>query len=63
MALARFWCCDFSGGHHDVGRDVGDPNRRVGGVDVLAAGARGAVGVDADVEGLMSISMLSSITG
>ena len=35
--------------HDDPGRDVGDPYRRVGLVDVLAAGARGAVGVDPQV--------------
>ena len=32
--------------HDDVGRQVRDAHRRVGLVDVLAAGARGAVGVD-----------------
>src|SRR5690606_8114105 len=36
-------------GHHGVGRHVGDTHRRVGGVDVLTTGARGAVGVDAQV--------------
>ena len=35
--------------HHDVGRQVGDAHRRIGLVDVLAAGAGGAVGVDAQV--------------
>ena len=33
--------------HHDVGRDVGDPDRAVGGVDVLPARAARAEGVDA----------------
>jgi hypothetical protein len=33
----------------DAGRQVGDAHRRVGLVDVLAAGARGAEGVDAQV--------------
>src|SRR5262249_19905690 len=33
----------------DAGGDVGDPHRRVGLVDVLTAGAGGAVGVDAQV--------------
>ena len=36
-------------GHDDVGRDVRDAHRRVRGVDVLAAGTRGAIGVDAAV--------------
>src|SRR5690554_2651411 len=36
-------------GHHDAGGLMGDPHRRVGGVDVLAAGAAGAVGIDAQV--------------
>src|SRR5690606_38448327 len=36
-------------GHHGVGRDVGDPYRRVGGVHVLTTGTGGAVGVDAQV--------------
>jgi hypothetical protein len=35
--------------HHDVGGDVRDAHRRLGLVDVLAAGARGAVDVDAQV--------------
>ena len=35
--------------HHDAGRDVGDTDRTVGLVDVLAAGARSPVGVDAQV--------------
>src|SRR6185295_11219414 len=35
--------------YHNVGRDVRDAHRRVGGVDVLAAGAGGAIGVDAAV--------------
>src|SRR5512145_3370068 len=38
--------------HHDVRRQVGDAHRAVGAVDVLAAGARGAVGVDAQVGGV-----------
>src|SRR3990170_3373827 len=33
----------------DVGRQVGDPDRAVGGVDVLPAGARRAIGIDAQV--------------
>jgi len=36
-------------GHDDAARDMGDPNRRVGGVHVLAARARGTHRVDADV--------------
>jgi hypothetical protein len=47
----------------DAGRHVGDAHRRIGGVDVLAAGARGAVGVDAAVASLTSMSMVSSTTG
>src|SRR5690606_17905288 len=35
--------------HHDAGGQVGDADRRVGLVDVLAAGAGGAEGVDAQV--------------
>src|SRR3546814_16215900 len=35
--------------HHDTGRQVGDPHRRVGGVDVLATGALRAVGVDPQI--------------
>ena len=34
---------------HDAGRDVGDPDGRVGGVDALAAGAAAAEDVDAQV--------------
>src|SRR6185312_15389379 len=33
-------------GHHDPGGQVGDPDRRVGGVDALAAGTAGPVHVD-----------------
>src|SRR5690606_24149670 len=36
-------------GHHDPGRNVGDADRRVRRVDVLAARAGGAVGVDLEV--------------
>ena len=36
-------------GDHDPGRDVRDAHGRVGRVDVLAALAAGAIGVDADV--------------
>src|SRR3546814_4879987 len=36
-------------GDHDAGRDVGQTHRRIGLVDVLATGTRGAVGVDAHV--------------
>jgi hypothetical protein len=32
---------------HDAGRQVGDADRRLGLVDVLAAGAGGTVGVEA----------------
>jgi hypothetical protein len=39
-------------GDDDPGRQVGDPNRRVGDVDVLAAGALGAIGVDPQVLGV-----------
>src|SRR3546814_10651351 len=35
--------------HHDTGRQVGDPRRRVGCVDVLATGALRAVGVDPQI--------------
>ena len=50
MACARFWCWLFMRrGHDDAGRHMGDAHRRVGGVDVLAAGARGAHRVDADI--------------
>src|SRR3712207_4928717 len=35
--------------HHDPGRQVGDPDRRVGLVDVLPAGPRGPVGVYLEV--------------
>ena len=51
MALALFWCWlrSFWHGDHDAGGQVGEAHRRVGLVDVLAAGARGAVGVDAQV--------------
>ena len=33
----------------DSGRNVGDPNRTVGGVDVLTARARRAIGIDAQI--------------
>ncbi len=36
----------------DAGRQVGQPHRRIGLVDVLAAGARGAEGVDAQIAGI-----------
>jgi hypothetical protein len=36
-------------GHHDPGGEVGQANGRVGLVDVLPAGARRAVGVDAEI--------------
>jgi hypothetical protein len=50
MAMSRFWCWDFSElvTTIPVGM-VGDPHRRVGGVHVLPARARGPVGVDADI--------------
>src|SRR5262245_27932876 len=35
--------------HDDAARNVRDPHRRVGAVDVLAAGAGGPVGIDAEV--------------
>ena len=35
--------------HHDAGRNVGDADRRFGLVDVLAAGAAGAHGLDAQI--------------
>src|SRR5713101_1261282 len=38
--------------HHDSGGKMRDSNRRVGLVDVLAACARGAVGVDAKIRGI-----------
>ena len=37
------------GGDHDSGRHVGDPDRAVGGVDVLTARARRTVGIDAQL--------------
>src|SRR5437899_10211307 len=40
---------DYLAFSHDTGRQVRDAHGRVGLVDVLAAGARGAVGVDAQV--------------
>ena len=40
--------------HHDAGGEVGEAHRRVGLVHLLAAGPRGAVGVDADV-GLLDV--------
>ena len=36
-------------GDDDAGREMGDAHRAVGGVDVLPAGARRAVGVDAQL--------------
>ncbi len=36
-------------GHHDAGRQVGEADRRIGLVDVLAAGAARAVGVDPQI--------------
>ena len=49
--------------HHDAGRDVREPHRRFGLVDVLAAGAAGAHGVGAHV-GLVDLDLdASSITG
>src|SRR5712664_360040 len=38
--------------HHDSGGKMRDSHRRVGLVDVLAAGARGAVGIDAKIRGI-----------
>ena len=38
--------------HHDVGGQVRHANRRIGAVDVLAAGARGPEGIHANVLGL-----------
>ena len=35
--------------HDDAGRKMGDAHRAVGGVDMLAARARGAIGVDANI--------------
>src|SRR6202044_1994763 len=35
--------------HHDAGRNVGDADRRFGLVDVLAAGALGAHGLDPQI--------------
>ena len=35
--------------HDDVGWQVGDANRRIGLVDVLATGAAGAKGIDAQI--------------
>ena len=34
--------------HDDAGWDVRNAHRGIGGVDVLAAGARGAISIDAD---------------
>ena len=51
MARSLFWCWlrSFWQDDDDAGREVGDAHGRVGHVDVLAAGARRAVGVDAQV--------------
>ena len=51
MARERFLCCERSSWHSTTmpGGDVRDADRRVGLVDVLAAGARGAEGIDAQV--------------
>src|SRR5690606_37226602 len=38
--------------HHDAGGRVGNANGRVGLVDVLAAGAAGAIGIHAQVGGV-----------
>ena len=51
MACSRFcsWRLLVLAAGHDAGRDVGDADRRVGGVHRLAAGPGGAVDVDAQV--------------
>ena len=51
MALALFWCWlrSFWQDTTMPGRQVGEAHGRVRLVDVLAAGARRAVGVDAEV--------------
>ena len=51
MHSARLRCCErsFWHLHHDAGRQVRDAHRGLGLVDVLAAGAGGAVDVDAQV--------------
>jgi hypothetical protein len=46
--------------HHDAAGQVGDADRRLGLVDVLAAGAGGTEGVDLQVGGLISISSTAS---
>jgi hypothetical protein len=54
MAPSLFLCCERSFWQPDdeAGGEVGDADGGVGGVDVLAALAAGAVGVDAQVFGL-----------
>ena len=54
MASARLRCCERSvlALHDDAGRQVGDAHRGIGLVDVLAARARGAKRVDAQVGGI-----------
>ena len=48
---------------HDVGRDMGQPDRGLGLVDVLAAGALARIVSMRTSDSLMSILMRSSITG
>ena len=36
-------------GDHDIGRQMGQAHRRIGFIDMLAAGAAGAVGIDAQI--------------
>jgi len=43
-------------GDHDTGRLMGDPDRRIGGVDVLAAGTAGTIGIDPQV-GLVDLHL------
>ena len=57
VAVLRF----LRRGHHDPGGKMGDAHRRIGGVHVLPAGARGAHRVDAQVVGSISISTSSRL--
>jgi hypothetical protein len=50
IAISRFLCCAVVlAGDDDARGHVGDAHRRIGGVDVLPARARRAVGIDLEV--------------
>ena len=65
MAFSLFlcWRALILALHHDVGGQMGNAHGGVGGVHMLAALAAGAIRVDAQFLGLISISMESSISG